>query len=176
MSAIPAGGWGPCLGCGQRMHRYGPGGRARCVDCQPVGNAGEVCRRCQAPNPRLYHNGLRLCLTCRPLQPPTLPPLSVQRGSQPRQRLTRHSVPLWLALDLVRPRPRRDLATPTGGFGPPRPCSRCRQTAVTTTPRGRPVHPSCEGWLDRLSDAGLADLTWAVVDLLPVLDIREETW
>lgn len=39
-----------------------------------------------------------------------------------------------------------------------RPCTRCKQPTYIGTPRGRPVHPGCEGWLDRLTDEGMNNL------------------
>lgn len=53
---------------------------------------------------------------------------------------------------LDEPRPYKDIVEPKA-------CSVCKDPAYTTTPRGRGVHPSCEGRLDVLPD----DLHWDVI-------------
>jgi hypothetical protein len=45
-----------------------------------------------------------------------------------------------------------------------KPCSRCRTPATTGTPRGRAVHPGCDGTLDRLSESAFHALVWDLPD------------
>lgn len=41
----------------------------------------------------------------------------------------------------------------------PKPCSKCKQPCWTTTPRGRAIHDTCEGFADVMPD----EVHWAVV-------------
>lgn len=53
------------------------------------------------------------------------------------------------------PRPYKDIVEP-------KPCSVCKASSYTTTPRGRGVHPGCEGVLDVLPD----DIHWDTVFMI----------
>lgn len=57
----------------------------------------------------------------------------------------------------------------------PKPCTRCKQPAVTGTPRGRAVHPGCEGWLDRLTDQAEEDVLWHLITTFGVTTVEELT-
>lgn len=63
----------------------------------------------------------------------------------------------------------------------PRPCSRCKQPCQTTTPLGRPVHDTCEGWLHILPDDLEAQIVFGVAAdlgasmLTPATPARKET-
>lgn len=56
--------------------------------------------------------------------------------------------------------------TPTKLIDKPRPCSKCKQPTITTTMRGRPIHDTCEGWLNVMPDELEAQVIFGIaVDL-----------
>lgn len=69
--------------------------------------------------------------------------------------------------------PGRIYDEPQGGWrATPRPCTHCRQPTCCTTPRGRSVHPSCEGWIDSLSAEAEADLVFSIMQVIPIAEIE----
>lgn len=168
---VSRGVWGPCVTCGQRIHRYGPGGKARCPACEPGIVQQLACHRCGGTDrPRRYLNGLRLCASCGPTQDVAPVPSTRQRAVEAVSRPAAARCRVWLPAGLGSPRPE-----PIGGQRPiPRDCSRCKQPTTWTTPRGRSVHPTCEGWLDRLDELALIDLVWSLREQLPIVDVIEE--
>jgi hypothetical protein len=46
-----------------------------------------------------------------------------------------------------------------------RKCSKCPLPTRFRTPRGRPVHPTCEGWIDDLTPNGAVEVLFALSDL-----------
>lgn len=62
---------------------------------------------------------------------------------------------------------------PIGGWREEaRKCSHCKGLTNFTTPRGRSVHPTCEGWVDDLSDLGWVEVTYAVASVLGVKSVE----
>lgn len=55
----------------------------------------------------------------------------------------------------------------------PRPCSRCKQPTQFTTPRGRSVHPGCEGWIDRLTEDAEIDVIFMISTIIEIEDQKE---
>lgn len=53
-----------------------------------------------------------------------------------------------------------------------RKCSKCGLPTKGRTPRGRAIHPACEGWVDELSDAGAMDLLYTVGTVLGVTSVE----
>lgn len=45
-----------------------------------------------------------------------------------------------------------DGPTETRWIDTPRPCTKCKQPTQTTTTLGRPIHDTCEGWLNVMPD------------------------
>lgn len=175
-----AGDWGPCVQCGARTHRYGPGGRSHCTNCRPQARPPDSCTRCQqAGVTRPYLHGGRLCASCCPSQVSGELPPGRQLSAQDRRDAVTHTpdrayfARVWhlrVLPDLLHERKPAVLAAPAGGMrSVARPCSWCRQPALTTTARGRSVHPTCEGWSDQLDDDALIDLIWSVYDALPIV-------
>lgn len=56
--------------------------------------------------------------------------------------------------------------TPGKWLDVPKPCSVCKQPCQTTTPRGRAVHDSCEGWTNVLTDELNAQVIFEVAAAL----------
>lgn len=56
----------------------------------------------------------------------------------------------------------------------PRACSRCKQPTIFTTDRGRSVHPTCEGWIDTLTDEAFDDLIFDIQDQIPIASSKDE--
>lgn len=175
---ISAGDWGPCLSCGTRIHRYGPGCRTRCEQCDPIRAKSGRCYQCGTTGDfPPYRNG-RLCPACAPPsqrpnvvagRAPVRVPHDRARASRTRAYERRH-IRLVLLHDLLASKvPASGLDQPIGGLrASERACSVCRQPTVFTTPRGRSVHPGCEGWLDTLTDDAFTDLAWHIGDVIPV--------
>lgn len=64
---------------------------------------------------------------------------------------------------------------PVGGWREEaRKCSQCRQLTNFTTARGRSVHPSCEGWVDDLTEQGEVELLYVVTGRLDVKSVEVE--
>lgn len=63
-------------------------------------------------------------------------------------------------------RPAKTYDAPVGKWeAEERKCSWCRQPTRNRTPRGRPVHPTCEGWIDDLTPDGSVELLYALSGL-----------
>lgn len=59
-----------------------------------------------------------------------------------------------------------DGQSPSKWIDEPRKCSRCKQLTHTTTKLGRPIHDTCEGWLNVMPDELAAQVIFGVaVDL-----------
>lgn len=185
---IAAGEWGPCATCGTRIHRYGPGSRVRCGKCDDTRTRRDYCYQCGRPGEFVRYVNGPLCSDCAPApQHRVAVAMSAVRGhpyadkaSRARAYERRH-IRLVLLHDLINlhrgnKRPAQELAQPSMSTrASARGCSVCRKPTIFATPRGRSVHPCCEGWLDTLADDALTDLTWLIGDILPIASQTDVT-
>lgn len=174
---------GPCAGCGTRIHRYGPGCSSHCRDCAP-GTERTGCRRCGRGPTRPYLNAV-LCAACAPVHPPSdtagVSQTQDRRGatgSTPDDVYAARWRRLQELVDTLGTRGARALATPEGAVrAVPRPCSTCKLPTRFTTPRGRSVHPCCEGWQDTVPESAVVEVTWLLSAALGVHSITTvPTW
>lgn len=186
---IAAGEWGPCATCGTRIHRYGPGSRVRCGKCDDTRTQADYCHDCGIQGAFVRYVNAMLCPACAPPYHQPVPVAErltgtghpyADKASRTRAYERRH-IRLTLLHDLINlhrvgKRPAQELAQPSMATrASARACSVCRQPTIFATPRGRSVHPGCEGWLDTLAADAMTDLTWLIADVIPIASQTELT-